>query len=254
MFSLDGKIAVVTGSAQGIGLSIVKRFIKAGAKVVMADIQHGARKTAEELGCRFVLTDVSKEEDVKNLMLETKKMYNKIDICVNNAGVNQPEVPLEKTQKKVADQVLHIDLYGVLWGLKYAPHFMNDGGSIINVSSLGGIATFPGYGPYCAAKAGVISLTQTAAVELADRNIRVNCINPGTVGTPMPEAPENAFWQVLTKYNYPLGRMCEPGEVAALIHFLAADDCKYITGEAINIDGGFSAGMGTNKLERLLRD
>lgn len=252
MFSLKDKVAVITGASQGMGLATAKRFVEAGAKVVIADIKEETENTAKEVGCIFVKTDVSLEEDVKKLMETANKFYGKIDICVNNAGITLPEIPITDTKIENLKRVIDINLFGVLWGLKYAPNYMPDGASIINTASLGAIAGWPGYGPYCAAKAGVIALTRNAALELAERKIRVNCICPATIDTPMAYAEGCENELTLAKYLWPLGRMGQADEVAAVIHFLAADDCKYITGQEINIDGGWTAGMGVNLINRLL--
>lgn len=252
MFIIKDKVTVITGCSSGIGLATVERFVKAGAKVVMADISD-TTVLAKELGCLFIKTDVSKEEDVKNLMEQTHKVYGEIDVLINNAGIMMPEQTLADADLKDYQRMYSVNSFGVLLGLKYGPRYMKDGGSIINTASLGGKIGAPGYGAYGSSKAIAIELTQTAAIELADRGIRVNCICPATVDTPMAYEEGVETELLLSKLLFPLGRMCKPEECAAVFHFLASDDCKYITGEAININGGYFAGPGTNMLGALIK-
>ena len=252
MFIIKDKVTVITGCSSGIGLATVERFVKAGAKVVMADISD-TTVLAKELGCLFIKTDVSKEEDVKNLMEQTHKVYGEIDVLINNAGIMMPEQVLADADLEDYQRMYSVNSFGVLLGLKYGPRYMKDGGSIINTASLGGKIGAPGYGAYGSSKAIAIELTQTAAIELADRGIRVNCICPATVDTPMAHEEGVETELLLSKLLFPLGRMCKPEECAAVFHFLASDDCKYITGEAININGGYFAGPGTNMLGALIK-
>ena len=252
MFIIKDKVTVITGCSSGIGLATVERFVKAGAKVVMADISD-TTVLAKELGCLFIKTDVSKEEDVKNLMEQTHKVYGEIDVLINNAGIMMPEQVLADADLKDYQRMYSVNSFGVLLGLKYGPRYMKDGGSIINTASLGGKIGAPGYGAYGSSKAIAIELTQTAAIELADRGIRVNCICPATVDTPMAYEEGVETELLLSRLLFPLGRMCKPEECAAVFHFLASDDCKYITGEAINLNGGYFAGPGTNMLGALIK-
>lgn len=252
MFIIKDKVTVITGCSSGIGLATVERFVKAGAKVVMADISD-ATVLAKELGCLFIKTDVSKEEDVKNLMEQTHKVYGEIDVLINNAGIMMPEQVLADADLEDYQRMYSVNSFGVLLGLKYGPRYMKDGGSIINTASLGGKIGAPGYGAYGSSKAIAIELTQTAAIELADRGIRVNCICPATVDTPMAYEEGVETELLLSRLLFPLGRMCKPEECAAVFHFLASDDCKYITGEAINLNGGYFAGPGTNMLGALIK-
>ncbi|OAN18055.1 hypothetical protein A3K86_03820 [Photobacterium jeanii] len=250
MFSLKNKVAVVTGGGSGVGLATVKRFIEAGAKVVLADIAD-QQALADELGCMFVKVDVSKEDQVQHLFEMTRETLGKIDICVNNAGIIVPGEMLEEATMDEYLRVYNINFGGVLYGLKHAPVHMNDGGSIINTASLAGKIGFPGYGAYCSTKGGVIQLTRVAALELADRNIRVNCVCPSTIDTPMAHAEGNELELMLKDYVWPLGRLCQAEEVAAINHFLASDDCSYLTGTAIDLDGGYKAGTGMNAIGKL---
>ena len=252
MFNIKDKVTVITGCSSGIGLATVERFVKAGAKVVMADISD-TTVLAKELGCLFIKTDVSKEEDVKNLMEQTHKVYGEIDVLINNAGIMMPEQVLADADLEDYQRMYSVNSFGVLLGLKYGPRYMKDGGSIINTASLGGKIGAPGYGAYGSSKAIAIELTQTAAIELADRGIRVNCICPATVDTPMAYEEGVETELLLSRLLFPLGRMCKPEECAAVFHFLASDDCKYITGEAININGGYFAGPGINMLGALIK-
>ncbi|MGF1692996.1 SDR family oxidoreductase [Photobacterium kagoshimensis] len=250
MFSLKDKVAVVTGGGSGVGLATVKRFVEVGAKVVIADISD-QQEMALELGCTYVKVDVSNEDDVKHLFEIARETYGKIDICVNNAGIIVPGEMLEDASMDEYLKVYKINFGGVLYGLKHAPPNMNDGGSIINTASLAGKIGFPGYGAYCSTKGSVIQLTRVAALELAERNIRVNCVCPSTIDTPMAHAKGNELELMLKDYVWPLARLCKAEEVAAMYHFLAADDCTYLTGTAIDLDGGYKAGTGMNAIGKL---
>lgn len=255
MFSLEGKIAVVTGAASGIGLATVKRFAKTGAKVVIADITESS-DLAREIGGLFIKTDVTQEDQVKALMDTTAETYGRIDIVINNAGGGEgsgpnfiPYLPAEDFEAGYK-----LNLMGVVFGIKHAADHMTDGGSIVNTSSVAGYQGAPTYAPYVASKAAVIGVTRTAAIELAARNIRVNCVCPGTVDTPMAYGDEaNAELKIATMMM-PLGRLCKPEEVAALFHFLVADDCSFISGQAICIDGGMTAGISMGLVLPLLEN
>lgn len=252
MFSIKEKVVVITGGGSGLGLATVKRFLAAGAKVVMADIQDHSRR-AEELGCHFVKTDVTKEADVERLMKEASEHHGPLDILINNAGIIMPEQLLADAKVEDYEKLYKVNVFGVLFGLKHGPRYMKDGGAIINTASNSANGDFAGYGAYISSKTAVVGLTKAAAIELAPRGIRVNCICPNTIDTPMAYAEGCETELNIVKTITPLGRMCQAEEAAALFHFLAADDCRYITGEDIYIDGGLKAGPSIQMVEQLLK-
>jgi len=250
MFSLKDKVAVVTGGASGIGKATVLRFSRAGAKVLLADIQDGS-EVAAQAGGVFVKTDVSKEKEVKALMEAAVSQYGKLDIVVNNAGIGEGN-EIKDISESEFDRIINVNTKGVLWGMKHAAPLISYGGSIINTSSYAGVACFPSYGSYSASKAAVIALTKTAALELAPRGVRVNAVCPGTIDTPINQGPMAEVELALATHIHPLRRLGQPEEVAALFHFLASDECTFITGLAIPIDGGLSAGIGMGVIEPML--
>lgn len=250
-FSLKDKVAVVTGAGSGLGLATAVRFSQAGAKVVMADI-NDASELAEKNGCRFIRADVTKETDVESLLKQTHDTLGKIDIMVNNAGIILPEQLLADAVLEDFKKLYEVNVFGVVNGLKYAPRYMNDGGAILNTASNSANGDYAGYGAYISSKCAVVGLTKAAAIELAPRNIRVNCICPNTIDTPMAYAEGCETELQVMSITTPLGRMCKAEEAAALYHFLASDDCKYITGEDIYIDGGLKAGPSIQMIEHLI--
>jgi NAD(P)-dependent dehydrogenase (short-subunit alcohol dehydrogenase family) len=252
-FSLEGKIAIVTGGGSGLGYATAKRFIEAGATVTIADITEGARAAADGLKCGFILTDVTKESDVEALIKGVRDKYGRLDILVNNAGIIMPEQLLEDASVKDYEKIFSVNVYGVIHGLKYGAKYIRDGGTILNTASNSANGDYAGYGAYIASKSAVVGLTKAAAVELAHRNIRVNCICPNTIYTPMAYAEGCETELKVMKVTSPLGRMCKAEEAAALYHFLAADDCMYITGEDIYIDGGLKAGPSTQLIATILK-
>lgn len=251
-FSLKSKNAVVTGAGSGLGYATAKRFKEAGANVTMADINEKTAELARELGCHFVKTDVSCEADMENLMKSAAEQYGKLDIVVNNAGIICPEELLENADSKTYESLFHVNVMGVVFGIKYGQKYMNDGGVILNTASNSANGDYAGYGPYIMSKISVVGITKVAAIELAPRKIRVNCICPNTIDTPMAYADGCETELQVMGFQTPLARMCKAEEAAALYHFLAADDCQYITGEDIYIDGGLKAGPANQMIDAIL--
>lgn len=237
MFSLNGKTALVTGGANGIGLAVAQRFAEAGAIVTVGDIQP-LEDCLSTL--KFVKLDVRDESAVDRALAEAAGT-GKLDILVNNAGVALPENVINTTDIHQFEEVLSVNLLGVLHGLKHGPNYLSDGGSIINTASLAARATVSPYTGYSVSKAGVLKLTQQSAVELGGRGIRVNAVCPGTTITAME--PADSDEARLCQYYTALGRAGLPEEQAAVFHFLASDDSRYVTGQAIYVDGGWVHGI-----------
>lgn len=245
MFSLMGKTAAITGGGSGIGKAVAERFEAAGANIVIGDLSD-ASALAEKLSGLYVKTDVTDEGSVGNLLEKAVSHFGGLDILVNNAGVFSDYKELRETETEDFDFCYRVNTLGTAYGLKYAADLMRDGGAIVNTASLAGVRGAATLSSYVASKHAVVGLTKTAALELARKNIRVNCICPSTVRTPMAlEEGGDQFMEEEVKL-IPLGRICEAEEAAALIHFLCSDDCAFLTGQAINLCGGMSAGLPFN--------
>jgi NAD(P)-dependent dehydrogenase (short-subunit alcohol dehydrogenase family) len=251
MFDLTNKIAIVTGSGSGIGAQIARRLQRAGAKVLAADINDSAAVLAREWGCDFQRTDVGDPEQVAALCAEAVRRFGRLDIMVNNAGIASGHLLADADESRSA-RFWRVHILGVQMGIKEAAARMTAGGAIVNLSSITAVRGFATWGEYAATKAGIISLTQTAAVEYGPRGIRVNCVAPGIIDTPMAmkEAPDmvarNA--NVFTL----LGRIGRPEELAAAVHFMASDDASYVTGQVLLVDGGWSTGTSLKGIELAL--
>jgi NAD(P)-dependent dehydrogenase (short-subunit alcohol dehydrogenase family) len=251
MFDLTNKIAIVTGAGSGIGAEIAQRLRRAGAKVLAADINEGAAASARAWGCSFRCTDVGDPAQVAALCGEAVDRFGRLDIMVNNAGIASGHMLADADEVRSA-RFWRVHTLGVQMGIKEAAARMTSGGAIVNISSITAVRGFASWGEYAATKAGIISLTQTAAVEYGPRGIRVNCVAPGIIDTPMAmkEAPDmverNA--RVFTL----LGRIGRPGELAAAVHFMVSDDASYVTGQTLLVDGGWSTGTSLKGIELAL--
>lgn len=248
--ALDGKIAIVTGGAQGIGYAIVKRLLQDGAKVAIADIDKAAGKQAvEELSSlgdvRFISTDVGNRLDVHNLIASVIDQFGDIDILVNNAGITHGEDFLNVSEEDF-DRVMRVNLKGgFLCGqsvAKFMVEKVNNGGapgSIVNISSINANVAIGNQVPYSVSKGGLNQLTKVMALSLAEYGIRVNGVGPGSIMTKMLETVNSdteARNRILSRT--PLGRIGKASEIAAIVAFLASDQASYLTGETIYADGG----------------
>lgn len=241
---LVNKVAFVTGAGQGMGRAMVRRFAEEGAVVVAADINlDAARATIEGLagGSALALAcNVADSASVAAAMAAVVERFGRLDVLVNNAGVGSVDAFLD-TPDEHWQRVIGVNLTGVFLCSREAARLMHqsgEGGVIVNLSSTAAIS---GEGPshYCASKAGVMGLTRSLARELAASKIRVNTIVPGPTNTPMMAGIPDDWMQSMVK-AIPLGRMCEPAEIAAVAAFLASDDASFITGQNIAVNGGMA--------------
>jgi NAD(P)-dependent dehydrogenase (short-subunit alcohol dehydrogenase family) len=254
---LARKVALITGGASGIGEATVRLFVQEGASVAIADIQDDrGRRLAGELGDRtaYVHTDVSREADVQAAVAETMQRFGRLDCIFNNAGYGGVGGRVEAISIDGFDDTIGVLLRGVLLGMKHATPVMKrqGGGSIVSTASVAGLSA--GFGPhvYSAAKAAVIQLTRTVAMELGEHNIRVNCICPGGIATPIfgkglgmsaeeAEAIVPLMKGVLENVQ-PIKRSGLPEDIAHAALWLASDDSTFVTGHALVVDGGLSGG------------
>ena len=245
---LENKVAIITGAGSGIGKSTAELFAKEGAKVVVSDINEdngnsAVKEITKDGGIAFfVKADSSKPEDNEALVKQTIQKFGSLDIAVNNAGIGGPlsitgEYPIDGWKK-----VIDINLSGVFYGLRYQiPAMLQKGGSIINVASILGQAGTKFSPAYVAAKHGVVGLTKAAALEYADKKIRINSIGPGYIKTPlvMNTLDSNALNTLVALH--PIGRLGESEEIAELLLWLASSKSSFVTGAYYPVDGGYLA-------------
>ncbi len=252
MERLKNKVALITGGAGGIGLATAKLFLEEGAKVMLVDISKDAlEKASGELdheNLSYYVADVSKVKDTQNYVKHAMEVYGKIDIFFNNAGIEGTSSPISEYPETMFDKVVAVNIKGVWLGCQHVIPRMTDGGSVMITSSVAGLKGFIGLGAYVASKHAVVGIMRVAALEFANRKIRVNSIHPGPVNNNMmrriekdmsPESPQ----EVMKGFEaaVPFGRYAESTEIAEMALFLASDDSKYITGRTHVVDGGMLA-------------
>jgi NAD(P)-dependent dehydrogenase (short-subunit alcohol dehydrogenase family) len=245
---LEKKVAIITGAGSGIGKATAELFAKEGAKVIVSDIneEHG-KSVADEIQKKggeafFIKADSSKPEDNEALVKQTVEHYGALDIAVNNAGIGGPlgetgKYPLDGWQK-----VIDINLSGVFYGLRYQlPAMQERGGTVVNIASILGNTATKFSPAYVAAKHGVVGLTKAAALEYADKKIRINAVGPGYIKTPLVENTLDSDSLDALVGLHPIGRLGEAKEIAEMILWLASSKSSFVTGAYFPVDGGYLA-------------
>ncbi len=247
---LEGKVALISGGARGMGAEEARMFAREGAKVVIGDVlEEEGRKTEAEINetggqCVFIPLDVTDEAQWNNAVSEAVSRFGRLNILVNNAGITSGRTTVEDTTEELWDRVMDVNAKGVFLGTKAAiPHMRNaGGGSIINISSIFGIVGSGGSTSYHASKGAVRLFTKSTAIQYAKESIRANSIHPGPIDTPMTEASREER-EINQRFlnNTPMGRWARPEEVALGVLYLASDESSFVTGSELVIDGGWTA-------------
>lgn len=245
MNNLNGKLAVVTGGNSGIGFAAAKELKEKGAEVIITGRNsERVQQAANELGVKGIVADVSNLSAIDDLVAQVKSNYNGVDVLFVNAGIFQP-APIGQITEEMFDHQMGINFKGAVFTTEKFLDILNEGASIINLSSVNAYTGMPNTAVYAASKAALNSYTRTAATELAPRKIRINSVNPGPVYTPifgktgMSEDQLNGFADAMQN-RVPLKRFGQPEDIAKLVSFLASDDASFITGSEYNIDGGIN--------------
>ncbi len=247
---LDGKVALVTGGSSGIGRAASVAFAREGARVTVADVNlEGGEETVDQIResggqAIFVQTDVSQAVDVEAMVAKTLKTYGRLDCAFNNAGIAGDRSLIHEHPENMWDLIISIHLKGVWLCMKYEITQMLEqgGGAIVNTSSVAGMVGYASASPYVAAKHGIVGLTKTAALEYARRGIRANAISPGWTRTELiGHLIETSEQEAKIAARHPMGRLCEPEEIAAAATWLCSDTASFVTGAVLPIDGGFVA-------------
>jgi NAD(P)-dependent dehydrogenase (short-subunit alcohol dehydrogenase family) len=256
MDQLKGKVAIITGAASGMGKAASILFAREGANVVLADLNVDGGEEVANLAsqsgnrCVFQRTDVSQEADVEALVARALSEFGRLNVTFNNAGIGGAVGPLEFVEVDDWDRTQAICLRGVFLGIKHsiAPMRAAGGGSIVSTASIAGIDGYPGLHAYCAAKAGVVNLTRSASIDYASEMIRVNCIAPGGISTPILYGgglfggAKEAIDKSLVNMQ-PLPIAGQPEDIAQAALFLASDASRFVTGHTLVVDGGATAGQ-----------
>ena len=245
---MKDKIALVTGSAMGIGLACAEAFAKAGATVVMADIKKpdAQAKQLVDAGYKAVAyeCDVADVQAVKTMMDWIVATYGRLDAALNNAGIQTPQRPMAEITDEEFDRTVAVDLKGVWNCMKYEiEQMLKQGcGAIVNTSSQGGLTAFPGQAAYISCKHGVIGMTRTASMDYAAKGIRINAVCPGVIATPMLEDLVRRNPQLGTDLvrDIPAGRLGKPEEIADAVLWLCSPQASFVHGHALLVDGGFT--------------
>jgi NAD(P)-dependent dehydrogenase (short-subunit alcohol dehydrogenase family) len=252
-FDFNGKVAFVTGAASGIGRATAIAFAKAGAAVTVADIsKNGLEETVATIegfsGKVLPATcDVTSSSSIKGALEDTVRSFGRLDAAFNNAGIEQPAQPLAELSEDLWDRVIAVNLKSVFLCMKHEIDIMlrHGGGSIVNTSSGAGVLAIRGQSSYCASKFGVVAASKVAALEYADKGIRVNAICPGIIDTPMIAryTGDTEEGRARIVAQEPVGRMGRPEEIAGTVLWLCSNAGGFVTGHAMVVDGGQTAGI-----------
>jgi 2-dehydro-3-deoxy-L-rhamnonate dehydrogenase (NAD+) len=242
---LPEKVAIVTGAARGIGFAIAERLSQAGARVVVADIDEESAEAAvrrlREGGVEAVeaVADVTKPEEVGAMVERAIDAFGKLDVLVNNAGITGRDSSLSKITDQDWERVLKLNLTATFYCCRAAIPRMREqrSGAVVNVASISGKEGNPNMIPYSVSKAGVICLTKALAREVIHYGVRVNCVAPAVIETPLLDQLQPEAIEYMTS-KVPMGRMGRAEEVAAVVHFLASDDASFVTGQCYDVSGG----------------
>lgn len=248
MKQLENKVAIVTGGASGIGAATALLFAAHGAKVIVSDMNE---KSGNEIVSRvksnggeasFIKTDVSNPDDCSRLVIQTLKLYNRLDVAFNNAGIGGESNTIGEMSIEGWNKVISVNLSSVFYCMKYEIQAMskNDGGTIVNMASILGQVGFANAAGYVAAKHGVVGLTKTAAIEYSSKGIRINAVGPGFIDTPLLDAAgmdENAKSKIAGLH--PIGRLGKPEEVAELVLWLSSSQSSFVSGSYYPVDGAY---------------
>ena len=247
-----GKVAIITGGGSGIGLATAKAFAKAGARVVIAEVndvagEEAAREIHELHGkCVFVHTDVSNSKSVATLVARTMSAFGRLDYAINNAGIDPELVPEATWDENTFDKIIGVNLKGVFLCMKHELAQMEKQGHgvIVNVASIAGLSGVGNKPSYNASKHGVVGMTKAAALQYARRNIRINALCPGGVDTPIAVDNHggNPDFVASMKNAHPIGRIADPAEIAAGALFLCSEAASFMVGQSLVLDGGLTAG------------
>jgi meso-butanediol dehydrogenase/(S,S)-butanediol dehydrogenase/diacetyl reductase len=252
----SNRVAIVTGGGSGIGAAIARRFVEEGGRVVLAGrTESKLAAVAETLGgdnACWKVTDVTVQSDVEALIEFTIGKFGQLDILVNNAGYGERLARVTEIDADYWHKVFDTNLHSIFYACRAAiPHLARSKGTIVNISSLSGVRGDYGSNAYNAAKAGVINLTHALALEHSADGIRVNCVSPGFIITPMQDNTPESVRKLWTDM-IPLGRAGQADEIASAVAFLASNDASYITGHNLVVDGGVTVHTGSPNLFRLL--